>query len=123
LETKKFKQLAYIHGDTIGIERAGGGVVLKMAEEVVVADGVELGVALEAVDRTLALDGVGALQVVVVGEEDLLGAVELLPAADRLLRPIDLHVCPAPVRLDPLDLRHVGRLRLIRQPHEHVAPG
>lgn len=120
--------MAYIHGDTIGIERAGGGVVLETAEEVVVADGVELGVALEAVDRTLALDGVGALQVEVVGEEDLLGAVELPPAADRFLRPVvpshvDLHVGPAPVRLDPFDLRHVGRLRGIRRPHEHAVPG
>lgn len=120
--------MAYIHGDTIGIERAGGGVVLETAEEVVVTDGVELGVALEAVDCTLALDGVGALQVVVVGEEDLLGAVELPSAADRLLRTVvpsheDLHVGPAPVRLDPLDLRHVGRLRRIRRPHEHAVPG
>ena len=73
----------------------GGG--LETVEEVVVADGVELGVALEAVDRTLALVGVGALQVVVVGEEDLLGAKELLLATTRLLRlvvpsDVDLHV-------------------------------
>ncbi|KAE8100152.1 hypothetical protein FH972_018077 [Carpinus fangiana] len=83
---------------------AGGGVILEMAEEVVIANGVEFGVALKAVDRTLALDGVDALQVIVVGEDDLLGAEELPPAADLLLQlvvpsHIDLHVCPASIRL------------------------
>jgi hypothetical protein len=62
----------------------GGGVVLETAEEGVVANGIELGVALEAMDHILALDGVGTLQVVVVREEDLLGAEELPPAANPL---------------------------------------
>ena len=92
---------------------AGGGVVLETVEEVVIAHGVELGVALEAMDRTLALDGVNALQVVVVGEEDLLGVEELPPAADRLLRPVVSSY---------IDL-HVWRLRSARSsPHRTASP-
>lgn len=116
-----------IHGDTIGIEGAGGGIVLETAKEVVVADGVELGVALEAVNSTLALYSIGALNIVVVGEEHLLGSVELTAAADGLLRPVvpadvDLDVCPAAVGFDPLDPRHVGGLRGLGRPHEHAVP-
>lgn len=57
---------AYIHGDSVGIESSGGGIVLETTEEVVVPDGIELGVALEGVDRTLGLNGIGALCVVVI---------------------------------------------------------
>lgn len=65
-----------VHCDPIGGESASGGVVLETAEEVVVSDSVELGVPFEAVHLTLAFDGVGALNVEVVGKEKLRRTVE-----------------------------------------------
>lgn len=116
-----------VHSDTVRIESSGWGIILETTEEVVVPNSVELGIALEGVHRTLSLDGVGALNVVVIGEKHLLGAVKLSPAANRLLRPIvpahvHLHVGAAAVRLDPLDFRHVRRLPGIRRPHQHTVP-
>ena len=69
------------HSNSIRIEGAGGGIVLKTTEEIVVSDSIELRVALEAVDRTLGFDCVGALNIEVIGEENLLGAVKLAVAA------------------------------------------
>ena len=69
------------HNNSIRIEGAGGGIVLKTTEEIVVSDSIELRVALEAVDRTLGFDCVGALNIEVIGEENLLGAVKLAVAA------------------------------------------
>ena len=70
------------HGNSIRIEGAGGGIVLKTTEEIVVSDSIELRVALEAVDRTLGFDCVGTLNIEVIGEENLLGAVKLASTAD-----------------------------------------
>lgn len=117
-----------IHGDSVGIEGTSGGIILETTEEVVVSNSVELGISLESVHRALALYGVGALNVVVIGEKDLLGSVELSPAADRFLRPIvpphvHLHVRSPTVRLDPLDLRHVRRLPRLPRPHQHAVAG
>uniref|UniRef100_A0A2P2LDH5 Uncharacterized protein n=1 Tax=Rhizophora mucronata TaxID=61149 RepID=A0A2P2LDH5_RHIMU len=111
-----------IHSNSIGIESASSRIVLETAEEVVVSDGVKLRVALETVHRTLALDSVGALYIVVIGEEYFLGAVELAATADRLLRPVvppdvDLDVGSSDVRFDRLDLCHVGRLHRFRRSH------
>ena len=75
------KRKGTIHGDTVRGEGAGGGLVVKSAIEVLRADIVELGVVLEGVDDALALNGVRALRVEVVGEEKLLGAVEGAAAA------------------------------------------
>lgn len=117
-----------IHGNAIGGEGASGRVILKTTEEIVVSDGIQLGVALEAVDRTLAFDCVGALDIEVVGEEQLLRPMELTAATDRLLRPVvPPHVHPhAPGTcvggLYPLHPRHVGRLRRLRRPHQHAVP-
>lgn len=117
-----------IHGDSVGIEGASGGIILETTEEVVVSNSVELGISLEGVHRALALYGVGALNVVVIGEKELLGSVELPPAADRFLRPIvplhvHLYVRSPTVRLDPLDLRHVRRLPRLHRPHQHAVAG
>ena len=63
------------HTNSIRIEGAGG-------REIVIFDSIELRVALEAVDRTLGFDCVGALNIEVIGEENLLGAVKLASTAD-----------------------------------------
>jgi hypothetical protein len=113
-----------VHGDTVRAECAGGGPVIKSAVEVLRPDVVELGVVLEGMDDTLALDGVRALHVVVVGNEQLLSAVERAPAALGLLRPVvpaHPHLNgPAPVRLHPLHPRHVRRVVTVRRPHKHA---
>ena len=70
------------HNNSIRIEGASEGIVLKSIEEIVVSDSIELRVALEAVDRTPGFDCVGALNIEVIGEENLLGAVKLAVAAD-----------------------------------------
>lgn len=63
------------HTNSIRIEGAGG-------REIVIFDSIELRVALEAVDRTLGFDCVGTLNIEVIGEENLLGAMKLAAAAD-----------------------------------------
>lgn len=108
-----------IHGNSIGIEGSGRGIVLESAKEVFITNSVELGVALEAVDRTLSFYGVGALYIIVVGEEDLLGAMELPPATDRLFRTVvppdvNFHVASPAIRLDLLNSGNVRRLRRVR---------
>ena len=74
----------------------------------------------------LALDGVRALRVEVVGEEELLGPVELPPAALGLLRPVvppDPHPhAPSPVGLQALDPSHVRLLVRVRRTHQHTVP-
>lgn len=71
-----------VHGNSIGIEGSSRRIILETTEKIVVANGIKLGIALEAVDRTLAFNCVGALNVVVIGEENLLGTVKLTTAAD-----------------------------------------
>lgn len=113
-----------VHSDAVGGEAAGGGLVLEPAEVVLGADVLELGVALEGVDDARTLDGAGALHVVVVGEEELLGPVELAAAASGFLGavvPPDPHPrAAAVVRLDPLHPRHVRWLLRVRRPHQHT---
>lgn len=127
-KSRTTREMVNIHGDPVGIKGTSGGIILETTEEVVVSNSVELGISLEGVHRALALYGVGALNVVVIGEKDLLGSVELSPAADRFLRPIvpahvHLHVRSPTVRLDPLDLRHVRRLPRLHRPHQHAVAG
>lgn len=116
------------HCNPIGHEAAGGGLILKPTKVIVVPDGIELGIVLEAVDGALSLDGVGALHVAVVGEEELLGPVEAAAASDGLLGAVvppdpDLHVGPAAVGLDRLHLGHVRRLRGVGGPHQDRVSG
>ena len=77
-------------------------------------------------DDALALDGVRALRVEVVGEEELLGAVEWAAAALGLLGAVvPAHPHPhaaAPIRLHPLHPRHVRRVVRVRRPHQHAVP-
>jgi len=60
------------HSNSIRIESTGGGIVLETTEEIVVPNGIQFGVALEAVNRTLTFDCVGALNIEVIREENLL---------------------------------------------------
>lgn len=76
----------------------------------------------------LSLDGVGALHVVVVGEEELLGPVEAASTSDGLLGAVvppdpDLDVGPAAVGLDRLHLGHVWRLGGVGGPHQDRVSG
>lgn len=116
-----------VHGNSIGIESTSGRIVLETAEEIVVADGVEFGIALEAVNSTLALYSISALNIIVIGEEYFLGSMELTAAADGLFRPVvpanvNLDVGPTAVGLDPLDPGDVRGLRGLRRPHEDAVP-
>jgi hypothetical protein len=114
----------FLHCDTVRGEGARGRFVLEPAEEVLGPDIVELGVVLEGVDDALALNGVGALQVEVVGEEEFLGAVELAAAALGLLGAVvPAHPHPhaaAPVDLHLLHPRHVRVDFRVRRPHQHA---
>lgn len=120
------KRQRSLHGDTVGGERPSSSLVVKSAVEILRPDVVELGVVLEGVDDALALDGVRALRIEVVGEEELLGAVERAAAALGLLGavvPAHPHAdAPAPIRLQPLHPRHVRRLVRVRRPHQHAVP-
>lgn len=112
-----------VDSHTVRVERARGGVVVEAAEEVLRPDVVELGVLLEGVHDARFLDCVGALGVQVIGEEELLGAVELPPATLGLLGAVvpphpDPHAA-APVRLHLLDPRHVRHGVRFRRPHQH----
>lgn len=118
--------MSTVHGDTVGGERAAARLVVKSAVEILRADVVELGVVLEGVDDALALDGVRALRVEVVGEEELLGAVERAATALGLLGAV-VPAAPHPhaaaaVRLHPLHPRHVRRLVRVRRTHQHAVP-
>lgn len=117
-----------IHGNSVRIEGTSSRIILETTKEVVISNSVELAITPKSMHSTLALYRISALNVVVVGEEDLLGSMKLSPAADGLLRPIvpphvHLHVCSATVRLDPLDLRHVRRLPRLRRPHQNAVAG
>jgi len=70
------------HGNSIRIEGTGGGIVLKPTEEIVVPNSIQFCVALEAVDRTLAFDCVGALNIKVIREENFLRAMKLAATTD-----------------------------------------
>jgi hypothetical protein len=124
MDRHKREKKSTVHGNTVRAERAGGGPVIESAIEVLGPDIVELGVVLEGMDDTLALDGVSALRVVVVGEEQLLCAVERPPASLGLLRPVvpaHPHLnAPAPVGLHPLHSRHVRRVVTVRRSHQHA---
>lgn len=121
---EKKAPLSSVHCDAIRGEGAGGRLILESAEEVLGPDIVELGVVLERVHDTLALDGVGALEVEVVGEEQLLGAVELPAAALGLLGAVvPAHPHPhaaAAVSLHLLHPRHVRLVVRVRRPHQHA---
>ena len=78
------------HSNSIRIEGAGGGIVLKTTEEIVVSDSIELRVALEAVERTSSFNCVGALKIEVIGEENLLRVVKLAVAIKKTNRNLDL---------------------------------
>lgn len=122
------KKTFNLHGNSIGIEGSGTGIVLESAKEVFITNCVELGVALEAVDRTLGFYGVGALNIIVIGEEDLLGAMELPAATDRLFRTVvppdvNFHVSPPAIRLDLLNSGDVRGLGRVRWPHQHAVTG
>lgn len=60
------------HCNSVRIEGTCGGIVLKPTEEIIVTNGIQFCVALEAVDRTLAFDCVGALNIKVIREKNLL---------------------------------------------------
>lgn len=104
-----------VYGDSIGIEGSGGGIILETTKVVVVTNGVELCVALESVNSTLALDCIGALNIVVIGEENLFSAVKLSPATDRFLRSVvplyvNFHVTSFGVRFKLLHFCYIRRL-------------
>lgn len=121
------RDITFLHCDSIWDKAPSGGPILEPTEEVIVPNSIEPGIVLEAVHEALALDGVGALHVVVVRQKHLLGAVELTPPTDGLLRPIippHPHLHPAPrARLDALHPRHVRRIRRVRRPHQHTVAG
>jgi hypothetical protein len=114
----------FVHFDAVWGEGPRGCFVLEPAEEVLRPDIVELDVVLEGVDNALALDGVGTLQVDVVGKEELLGAVELAAAALGLLGaviPARPHPhAAAPVGLNFLHPSHVRMGLRVRRPHQHA---
>lgn len=117
-----------IHSNSIRIESTGGRIILKTTKEVIVANGIKFSIALEAVDRTLALDGISTLDIVMIGQEHLFGAMELSATSDRLLRPVippdvDLNVGASTIGLDLLHSRHIGRLRGVGRPHQHAIAG
>lgn len=123
---KEGKLVIIVHDYTIRDEAPRGGLVLEAAEEVLDTNVLQLGVVLEGVNSALPLDGVGALNVVVVRKEELLGAMKLAAAANRLLGTIvppdpDLHVI-AMVCLDFLHARHIRRLIRVRRAHENAVP-
>lgn len=74
-----------VYGDSIGVECSSGRIILETAKVIVVTNGVKLSIAFESVNSTLAFDCIGALYIVVIGEENLFGAVKLSPATDRFL--------------------------------------
>lgn len=114
IQTTEGKKIVNVHCYTVRGEATSGGLVLEAAEVILSANILQLGVIFERVNGALSLDGVGALLVVVVREEELLGPVELGPAPDRFLRPI---VPPYPhphvatvICLDLLHPRHIWQL-------------
>jgi hypothetical protein len=112
----------FVHCNAVRGEGPGCRLVLEPAEEVLGSATVDLDVVLEGVDDALALDGVGALQVEVVGEEELLGTVELAAAALGLLRAVVLahpHAA-APVGLHLLHPSHIRMDFRVRRPHQHA---
>lgn len=44
------------HSNSIRIESAGGGIVLEATEEIIITNGIKLGIALETVDYTLSFN-------------------------------------------------------------------
>lgn len=124
-EIQKLKRkIKTIHSNAVRRESTGGGLVFESAKVVLGTDILKLGVVLEGVNSAFSLNGVSALSVVVVGEEELLRAVELSPATNGLFRPVvppdsDLNVVPM-VGLDLLYSRHVRRLVGVRRSHQNT---
>lgn len=105
-----------VYGDSIGIKGSSGGIILETTKVIVVTNGVELCIALESVNSTLAIDCIGALNIMVIGEENLFDAVKLSPATDRFLRSIvplyvNFDVTSFGVRFDLLHFSYIRRLR------------
>lgn len=61
-----------VHGHSVRIKRSGRRIVVESAKEIFITNGIEFGVALERVDRTLAFNCVGALYIAVIGHKQFL---------------------------------------------------
>lgn len=123
--SNKERKNSHLHSNSVRVEGPCWGIIFEATEEVIVAYGIEFCVALETVNRTLALNCVGALNIIVIGEEDLLGAMELTTTTDRLLRSVvpsnmNFHVGSPAVGLDLLHSGYIRRLRGVCRPHQHA---
>lgn len=76
---KKTQKKKNSHSDSVRREAPSGSFVLKTTIVVLGGHILELGVVLEGVNDTLSFNGVCALDVVMVRQEELFGTVELPP--------------------------------------------
>ena len=120
------KHRLHSHSNSVGRERSSSSFVLKSTVVIFSSNILQLGVVLEGVHCTLALNGVSALHIIVVGQEQLFGSMELPPPSNRLLRPVipphsHFHAASA-FTFDLLDARHVRRLSGVRRAHQDGIP-
>jgi len=91
----------FLHCYAIWYEAASSRFILKAAEEILSIDRIKLCIATEAVDIAFPLNGVSALYIIVVREEDLLGTMKWPPATYGLLWSI----------IPPHSYSHIGASR------------